>query len=284
MDINERITFKKPKQMNFAGQGFTCVDMHYHTKYSDGSRKVATIVKKAKKMGIGVAITDHNEIRGAIELSKYKDVFTIPGTEATSKEGIHLLYYFYNLNELQEFHNHNILPNRERGCHFLNIPFVELMDASKDYNCVLSAAHPYGISWTGVCSEIHHKIATPEELKKFDAVEVINGSLLKNMNQSAVKLAGTLNKGITAGSDGHRLFELGKVLTYTKYPTSVEDFLNSIKKQTNFTVGKETNLMQKIATNSGKITVPIKHPIIYAKQSFNYIKQKAEDSNYQKIM
>jgi predicted metal-dependent phosphoesterase TrpH len=278
MTISERIDFKKTKPKELVNKGFTCVDMHYHTKYSDGSRKVSAVAKKAKKLGIGVAITDHNEIRGAIEISKYNDLLSVPGIEATTKEGIHLLYYFYNLSELQEFYNHNILPNKDHGCHFLNIPFVEFIDLSKDYNCVFSAPHPYGISWTGICCEVHQSIVTPNQLCKLDAVEVINGSVLKHMNQSAVALSESINKGITAGSDGHRLFELGKVLTYTKYPADREDFLKSIKKQANFVIGKETNIMQKIAANSTKINVPMKHPIIYAKQSYNYIKQKSEEN------
>lgn len=283
MTISERILFKKPKKEDILGKGYTCIDMHYHTKYSDGTRKVAVVAKKAKKLGIGVSITDHNEIRGAIELSKYNDILTIPGIEATTKEGIHLLYYFYNLNELQEFYNHNILPNKEHGCHFLNIPFVEFIDISKDYNCILSAPHPYGISWTGICCEVHQHIVTQKHLEKLDAVEVINGGILKHMNKSAVTLAESLNKGITAGSDGHRLFELGKAISYTKYPADKDAFLDSIKKQANFVMGKETNIMQKIATNSSKITVPMKHPIIYAKQSINYIKQMSEEQNTEKI-
>jgi len=34
-------------------------DMHFHTYYSDGNSKVRTVVKKANRLGFGVAITDH---------------------------------------------------------------------------------------------------------------------------------------------------------------------------------------------------------------------------------
>jgi hypothetical protein len=44
---------------------------------------------------IGVAITDHNEIRGAVEMDRIRDVLSIPGIEVTSGEGSHLLVYFY---------------------------------------------------------------------------------------------------------------------------------------------------------------------------------------------
>ena len=55
------------------------------------------------ELGIGIAITDHNEIKGAVAIDEYKDLLTIPGIEITSAEGSHLLVYFYNINELKIF-------------------------------------------------------------------------------------------------------------------------------------------------------------------------------------
>lgn len=274
MSIKERITFKKPKAKELSNQGFTPVDMHYHTRYSDGKATIFSTAKKARKLGIGVNITDHNEIKGAIELSKHKDIFTIPGIEVTAKEGMHLLYYFYNLDELQEFYNHNILPNRNKDIMFLDVGFSELMDASKDYNCLIGAPHPYSVSWTGVCADVHKNIVTEEKLKMFNFIEVINGAQLRSMNEKALPLAESMNKGITGGSDGHRLGELGRVLTYTNFPSTREEFMKSILQNNNFVMGKETNILQKIASNSMRVTLPAKHPIIYAKQGINYVKQK----------
>ncbi len=281
MTVNERVLFKKPKAKELLNQGFTPVDMHYHTRYSDGKATVASSVKKARKLGIGVNITDHNEIKGAIELSKYPDLFTIPGIEVTAREGMHLLYYFHSLDELQEFYNHNILPNKKKDIMFLDIGFSDLMDLSEDYNCTLGAPHPYGVAWTGVCAESHKDVVTEEKLKMFDSVEVINGASLRNMNEKALPLAESLGKGITGGSDGHRLSELGRVLTYTKFPATREEFLKSIKEKNNFVIGKETTFMQKLATNSMKITTPAKHPIIYAKQGINYVKGRMEEESEQ---
>ena len=41
-------------------------DMHFHTKFSDGSADIDTVAKLCKKNKVGIAITDHNEIRGSV--------------------------------------------------------------------------------------------------------------------------------------------------------------------------------------------------------------------------
>ena len=60
----DNVNFGKPNHSLLRKQGFTSVDMHLHSNYSDGSANVISLLKKAKKMGIGLAITDHNEVAG----------------------------------------------------------------------------------------------------------------------------------------------------------------------------------------------------------------------------
>ncbi|MFH1211244.1 MAG: PHP domain-containing protein, partial [archaeon] len=98
----ERVTFKKPGAINT--REFSYVDMHYHTRYSDGRTKIAKVMKKCRKRGFGVAVTDHNDIRGAILASRYNGVMTIPGIELGVREGAHLLLYFYNIKDLEEYY------------------------------------------------------------------------------------------------------------------------------------------------------------------------------------
>lgn len=272
MLVSSKAEFKRPKHLDMIKQGYTLFDMHHHSTYSDGIRKVSSIAKKAKRLGIGVAITDHNEIRGTIEISKIKDVNSIPGIEVTTKEGIHVLVYFYNISEIIEFYNHHILPNKSKESNHVNIGVIELIEASKDYNCKIVAPHPYSINMEGICSKLHSDFIDNKILSKFDAIEVINGSILKNMNLNAISLAETLNSGITGGSDGHRL-EVGKVVTYTKNPVTKENFLDEIKNKNTFVTGR-TNMVEKIATHSTKIKVAIKHPIIYTKIGYDYLKQR----------
>ncbi|MBR9690340.1 PHP domain-containing protein [Candidatus Woesearchaeota archaeon] len=283
MITRARVDFKRPKKIIEDNKDYTFVDMHFHTLYSDGTRRVPTVVKKARKLGIGISITDHNEIKGAIEISKYSDVLSIPGIETTSKEGIHTLNYFYHPEDLQEFYNHEILPNKRKKTYFLDIPFQELLDTSKDYNCIVSAAHPFAPSWVGVCSNAHKDFNNNGTLEKFDAFEVVNGWLFKNMNQNAVMLAENMKKGITGGSDGHRLFELGKVLTFVKEPATRDEFLSAVLKGKNFVIGKESNMLQKVYAHHQRIAEPVMNPFGCMSRGYRFITQKPVIKKFKKV-
>ncbi len=76
-------------------------DLHIHSIHIwDGTSTVSAILKKAShhlKLDV-VAITDHDEIRGALEavmLAPYYGIEVIPGTEISTRDG-HLLGLFIN--------------------------------------------------------------------------------------------------------------------------------------------------------------------------------------------
>jgi len=67
-------------------------DLHIHTIYSyDGTATVPAVLSQAKQIGLDViAITDHDEIRGALkafELAPQFEIEVIPGIEITTAEG-----------------------------------------------------------------------------------------------------------------------------------------------------------------------------------------------------
>ena len=67
-------------------------DLHIHTNYSfDGTASVAAVLQHAKGIGLDViAITDHNEIDGALEAHDLASEFgieVIPGIEISTLEG-----------------------------------------------------------------------------------------------------------------------------------------------------------------------------------------------------
>ena len=94
-----KIRFERPDLDELIKQ-YTVVDLHFHSKYSDGNNAVSSIAKRALELGIGIAITDHNEIKGAVEIDRYRELLSIPGIEITSREGTHLLIYFYEVKSL----------------------------------------------------------------------------------------------------------------------------------------------------------------------------------------
>lgn len=81
MITRARVKFEKVKKDYFLKNRYTAFDMHFHTAYSDGKVNIPQLVKKIERLNIGVAITDHNEIKGAIEISKYENIKSIPGIE-----------------------------------------------------------------------------------------------------------------------------------------------------------------------------------------------------------
>ena len=64
---SHKILFKRPN-LDELTQQYAVVDLHFHSKYSDGNNAVSSIAKRALELGIGIAITDHNEIKGAVEI------------------------------------------------------------------------------------------------------------------------------------------------------------------------------------------------------------------------
>src|ERR671919_2208950 len=67
-------------------------DLHIHTVYSyDGTASVPAVLARAKQVGLDViAITDHDEIRGALkafELAPQFGIEVIPGIEITTAKG-----------------------------------------------------------------------------------------------------------------------------------------------------------------------------------------------------
>lgn len=277
MLLQARIDLKKPDVPALLRKGCTLFDMHFHTKYSDGITKPESIIKKAKKLRINLAITDHNVIEGAVRTYKIRDnVKIIPGIELTTMEGMHLLLYFYDINELVQYYHKHVIENKGKDpLSFLNSNAESLVDAARQYNCIISAAHPYAIGWTGLCKHFGEDNLAEKILAKIDALEIINGSNTKKANRKAQDFIQKTDKGITAGTDGHTIGELGRVLTYTKTPNqNINNFLDSIKQKTNFVIGKELNIARKAACHSVKIGRPIKDTANKVRKGMKYVKDR----------
>jgi len=281
MLIQARVDFKKPDIQELKNKGYTLVDMHVHSNYSDGLNSIKTILKKAKKLGIGIAITDHNEIKGSLEALKDKGSYVIPGIETSSDEGIHMLFYFYSKNDLIDFYYKAIHNYKRRNPNtFLKTSINNIIDKAKAYNCIICPAHPFAIAWTGMCKYAHRSYIDDVVLSKINAVEVITGSNLKRANQKAVIFAEKLKKGIVGGSDAHTLGEVGGVITYTKEKLDYYSFLDAIVDHRSFVIGKETQILHRAATHSIKVKGPIKNPIISIKKGIAYMKKREYKIKY----
>ncbi|NQV09043.1 PHP domain-containing protein [Candidatus Woesearchaeota archaeon] len=273
----DKITFKRPRFKNISEEGYTAVDMHLHSEYSDSRTKVKNILRKAEKKGFGVSIADHNEIRGSLKALEQKEVLVIPGIEVTSLEGFHLLFYFYQKDELEEFYEKFVNKYKSKNpMSRINRNLNTLLNDAMDYNCVTCLPHPFAYLWTNIKSKTKD-MRRMRFFKKIHAVEVLNGEVNRLRNLNAIELAIKAGKSYTAGSDGHMLIEIGTVVTLSKNNT-VEGFLNSIKKKKNLVVGREKNLINRIAYHAPGINRHLKHMPTNIKYAYNHTyKKKIED-------
>ena len=252
-----KIIFEKPDIASLK-KTYTVFDLHFHTRYSDGHNSVEVIAKKARELGIGLAITDHNEIRGALEIKKHKGILSIPGIEITSREGTHVLVYFYETESLIRFYSKYIKPSLGNNtmCS-TRLPMEEIIDSAKLFQCIIIFPHPYCAAYTGLYNLNFSAERIAQMLEKVDGVEVINAENIHRWNLQCALLGFNLGKAITGGSDGHALYNMGKVVTYAACPPSGDDFLNAVKNRQTGIIGKEINLLRKVAYSSAKLNVNI---------------------------
>jgi len=191
-------------------------DLHMHTNYSRCSNlKPEIILKLAKKCKLdGIAVTDHHEIKGALEvkkLNKDKNFEVIIAEEVSTNYGDVLVYY---LNKKIDV-----------------VDFYEVVDEARKQNALITIAHPFRTTLVH-----NHKFQLPiEKIKnKIDAIECFNARTLLGDNYKANKAADELNIAKTAGSDAHFWFEIGTA--YTEFRGDLRASLKRKKTKVNGTI------------------------------------------------
>lgn len=246
--VKEQVHFKVPSITDLSREGISAVDMHCHTNHSDAPVRVADALRYAAGKGIGIAVTDHNEVSGSIEAIKSATTtLVIPGIEVSALDGPHILIYFYSAGDLSDFYRNSIEKKKQNSPYLaIRASTSDILEMASDYTCVCSAAHPYGYllfnKGIGRCVERDY---LPEELiSRFDAIEVISGGMPRSENLRAVHMAGMYCLGFTGGTDAHLLYDYGSVLTFA-FTDTVEEFLDAVMKHQNYVIGKEKSLLGK---------------------------------------
>jgi len=257
MDANYRIQFEKPDLTKLI-RDYTVVDMHFHTRYSDGINSVDAIARRMERFGIGCAITDHNDIRGAVELDRHKHLLSIPGIEVTSREGTHVLVYFYDIRSLKRFFAQKVQPHLGRHqMSSVSLTVEDIICHSRDYNSVIIVPHPYSAVYTGVFNPQFPKGRRDRVFEGVDGIEAINGFNLHRWNMKSALLAFNLGKSITGGSDGHGIRHLGRVVTIAQCRRSRKSFLDALVAGRTRVIGKEINLIRKVTSNGVRLKTNI---------------------------
>lgn len=164
------------------------IDLHIHSRYSsDGSLCPEDIIKIARKKGLdGIAVTDHDTVRGGLEAKKLEtdDFIVIAGAEIKTDRG-ELIGLFLT----KEIKN--------RG-------FKDVILEIKSQGGLVIVPHPFD-SMRRSAFRI-----TDEEASLVDAVEGYNSRcILKTYNRQAVEFAERHRLPVVAGSDAHHANEIG---------------------------------------------------------------------------
>jgi len=212
-------------------------DFHIHTGYSfDSNSSPKEIVDKAIKEGIDcLAITDHGEVKGAldaIEYAKGKPILIIPGIEVKSKEGDIL-----GLNVREK------IPN--------GLSAKETIKRIKERSGFVVIPHPFGLfcKFRGNLKKL---------IKEIDAIEILNASIFGNGNEIAKEFAKENNLPFTVGTDSHFPNFIGKC--YLEIPgknLSIEEIFEKIKKKEGKVVGKEGSFFEKVIDHLKRNSIKI---------------------------
>ncbi len=177
-------------------------EIHCHSSFSDGLNTVKEMLLTAKELGLdGICITDHDtmdEYEIERRLARSMGLKTMRGVEVTTPIG-HVLVY---------------------GINKVPIPFEieEFLEAVKKRGGISVLAHPYYSAFHEMKGELAENL-----IKKFDAVEVINGGVTPEQNLFAIHLAKKYKMPGTGGSDAHIRGSIGKVAV------EFEDFANDVR-------------------------------------------------------
>ena len=185
------------------------IDMHVHTHYSrDGFMSEYAIVAACQKKDLsGVAVTDHNTIKGALDLKKIAPFKVIIGEEIKTQEG-----------EIMGYFLHEEIPPL--------LPLGETIRIIRAQGGLVGIPHPFGsLRRSKIKQEALERI-----IDQVDIIEVFNSrNIFAKDNQLAAAFAQKHRLASVAGSDAHISCEVGKSYIEIGDFNDPRHFLNNLK-------------------------------------------------------
>jgi predicted metal-dependent phosphoesterase TrpH len=182
------------------------VDLHVHSSASFDC-KVEPELVAATSRGLGLSpvfLTDHDSISGALRISAAERV--VVGEEVLTSGG-ELIGLF-----LKERVPSGLAP-------------LEAAGRIKDQGGLVYLEHPYDRTRRHLGEDSIEALAD-----LIDVVEVFNGRSDEKSNRRAADLCGILGAAPGAGSDAHRLSELGSVFVEMEDFDGAQDFLAKLRR------------------------------------------------------
>ncbi len=188
------------------------VDLHCHSNYSDALPSIEKIEAHCLRENMGIALSDHNEIRGSLKLAERGRIPLIPAIEVGTLEGPDILVYFRHCREMEDFFIRHVEPFLfSRFMVRSRIETLPMLEAAASYDTFISMAHPYASGRKSILYDGHSESMKKGLLKRINGVEIFNGGISADRNRQATRLVKRTGKKITAGSDAHELKHFGSV-------------------------------------------------------------------------
>ena len=200
------------------------IDLHCHTypKSDDGFMSVDELIDGTKASGLdGVCLTEHDafwSVDSVQELSRRHRFLVLPGCEINTDTGHALVFG---------------LDHYEFGLHRP----AYLLDCVERAGGVIIAAHPYRrrfLAEPAKCPEARDEMLDRASGDDFfqmcQAIEGLNGRGSDVQNQFSQDLGTRLGSVMTAGSDAHRVEQLGTAATeFQESVESLEDLILQLR-------------------------------------------------------
>lgn len=186
------------------------IDLHVHTCYSRDCRlSISRLIKTVKKSKLnGLAITDHNQIKGALMVKKQeKSLKIIVGEEIMTENG-EIIGLF-----LQE----RIPPG---------LSLTETIARIKKQNGLVYVPHPFDRLRSSAIGEEN----LDNIIEQIDILEIFNSrNVFLKDNEKAINYSRNYELIPGVGSDAHTSYEVGNSYVEIKDFSNSEDFLQKLK-------------------------------------------------------
>lgn len=187
------------------------VDLHAHTIYSrDCLTPVAALIERARAVGLDkIAVTEHNNLDGALAAKKLAPDLVIVGEEIKTTHGEIIAYFV-------------------KECVPKGLSPQETIRRLRDQGAVISVPHPLDSLRRSAMGREN----LLEIIDSVDAIEVLNARCVRaSDNLAAAELALERGKLVTAGSDAHTLFEVGRcTVMMPEFDDDAESFRDALEK------------------------------------------------------